>query len=147
MPKYTEKGKRLREFMDSQNWSKAEFARRMGIPQQNVNRYLAGELDPMNLAEELLKENCNIEWLMTGKSTKEGTIGEQDKLMLHILAESKIRSPRELTKLLEDKEKLLHALGPAAYQTIVTVAVAAERQAEYRARKKRGNRRMIKKSP
>ena len=67
MFKYAEKAKRLQDFIEEQKWSKAEFARRMGIPQQNVNRYLSGELDPMNLAEELFNEGCNVEWLMTGK--------------------------------------------------------------------------------
>ena len=74
----TEKGKRLESWWKSKGWSKAEFAQRMSIWPQNVNKYFSGELDPTNLIEQLMKEDCDIVWIIDGKSEKEqrGMIAE-----------------------------------------------------------------------
>jgi transcriptional regulator with XRE-family HTH domain len=108
MPKHAQKARRLQGFIDSQSWNKAEFARRMGIAQQSVNRYLTGELDPMNLAEELFKEGCDIEWLMTGKESSSSQIGVtviSDKEGIHFskrLPESTKKKIRDLVREVEN---------------------------------------------
>lgn len=58
--------KRLKELMKQKNWSKAEFARKMGIKAQNVNKYLNGELDISGLFLQLHLEGCDINWLISG---------------------------------------------------------------------------------
>jgi transcriptional regulator with XRE-family HTH domain len=127
MPKYAEKGRRLREFIDSQNWTKAEFARRMGIPQQNVNRYLTGELDPMNLAEELLGERCDIVWLMTGRDVGEPKEQpEEEKRMIRLLKELGI----------DTEEKLRGFVNPENIAQDIAL-VMRERLVKYQSKKTR----------
>jgi transcriptional regulator with XRE-family HTH domain len=65
------RGNRLKSWWKSKGWSKAEFARRMSIWPQNVNKYFSGELDPTNLIEQLMKEDCNVVWIIDGKVEKE----------------------------------------------------------------------------
>ena len=71
----SEKGKRLESWWKSKGWSKAEFARRMRIWPQNVNKYFSGELDPTNLVEPLMKEGCDVVWIIDGKSSETGKHG------------------------------------------------------------------------
>ncbi|MGA3285814.1 MAG: helix-turn-helix transcriptional regulator [Bacteroidota bacterium] len=66
-----ERGNRLESWWKSKGWSKAEFAQRMSIWPQNVNKYFSGELDPTNLIEQLMKEDCDVVWIIDGKSEKE----------------------------------------------------------------------------
>jgi transcriptional regulator with XRE-family HTH domain len=66
--KYTERGARLKTWWKSRGWSKAEFARRMEIWPQNVNKYFLGELDPMSLASKLIQESCDLTWIIEGKT-------------------------------------------------------------------------------
>ena len=65
-----EKGTRLELWWKLKGWSKAEFARRMQIWPQNVNKYFSGELDPTNLVETLMKEGCDVVWIIDGKTTE-----------------------------------------------------------------------------
>jgi transcriptional regulator with XRE-family HTH domain len=65
-----ERGSRLKLWWKSKEWSKAEFARRMKIWPQNVNKYFSGELDPTNLIEQLMKEECDVVWIIDGKTTE-----------------------------------------------------------------------------
>ncbi len=65
-----ERGSRLKLWWKSKGWSKAEFARRMKIWPQNVNKYFSGELDPTNLIEQLMKEECDVVWIIDGKTTE-----------------------------------------------------------------------------
>lgn len=68
---YMERGARLELWWKSKGWTKLEFAHRMKIWPQNVNKYFSGQLDPMSLAEELFNEECDIIWILTGKSSKQ----------------------------------------------------------------------------
>ncbi len=65
---FTERGERLEQWWNLKGWSKAEFARRMKIWPQNVNKYFSGELDPTNLFEQLMKEECDVVWIIDGKT-------------------------------------------------------------------------------
>lgn len=58
---------RLQIFINHKRWNKAEFARRMGIYAQDVNRYFEGKLDIQKLIIKLHSEGCNINWLLTGE--------------------------------------------------------------------------------
>ncbi len=75
-----EQGVRLKLWWKSKGWSKAEFARRMKIWPQNVNKYFTGELDPTNLLEPLMKEECDVVWIISGETTaqaeKRGMVAE-----------------------------------------------------------------------
>ena len=68
---FAERGNRLESWWKSKGWSKAEFAQRMNIWPQNVNKYFSGELDPTNLIEQLMKEDCDVVWIIDGKAEKE----------------------------------------------------------------------------
>jgi hypothetical protein len=61
--KLTNTLKNLQEFFKYTGWTKSEFARRMNILPQNINKYLIGELDVQGIAINLLKEGCNLQWL------------------------------------------------------------------------------------
>jgi len=67
---------RIESFIQQKGWSKAEFARRMGIFPQHVNKYLTGEFDFFNLIEKLEIEGCDIDWLMTGKQYIDASIND-----------------------------------------------------------------------
>jgi transcriptional regulator with XRE-family HTH domain len=71
---YLDRGARLKSWWKSRGWSKAEFARRMAIWPQNVNKYFLGELDPMSLAEKLIEENCDLAWIIEGKPGAQSAI-------------------------------------------------------------------------
>ncbi len=64
-----QRGSRLKIWWEQKGWSKTEFAQRMKIWPQNVNKYFSGELDPINLIEQLIKEGCDIVWIIDGKTT------------------------------------------------------------------------------
>jgi transcriptional regulator with XRE-family HTH domain len=63
-----DRGARLEQWWRSKGWRKSEFAERMKIWPQNVNKYFSGELDPTNLAEQLVKEDCDVVWIIDGKT-------------------------------------------------------------------------------
>lgn len=50
----------------------------MGVHPQHVNKYLSGELSVDGLVKSLLKEGCDIEWLMTGE--KRGAFKVNDRV-------------------------------------------------------------------
>jgi transcriptional regulator with XRE-family HTH domain len=64
-----QRGSRLELWWKLKGWSKTEFAQRMKIWPQNVNKYFSGELDPINLIEQLIKEECDIVWIIDGNTT------------------------------------------------------------------------------
>ena len=64
---FIDRGNRLVLWWKSKGWSKNEFARKMGIWPQNVNKYFVGQLDPMNLVDPLRKEDCDILWILDGR--------------------------------------------------------------------------------
>jgi transcriptional regulator with XRE-family HTH domain len=74
MPKKpNEIGQRLRQWSATQFPSLAAFARALGWIPQNLTPYLNGTILPGNaLQAKLRKLGCDIEWLMTGKTTYEG---------------------------------------------------------------------------
>jgi len=52
--------------------SQAQFARDVGVFQQNVNRYEHGTLPHVDFLITLAsKENVSIDWLLLGKGTRE----------------------------------------------------------------------------
>ncbi len=65
---YSERGKRLYEFFCSKGYkTKKEFAEKMNIQPQWVNKYFSGEFNPVDLMIPLALEDCDIQWLITGK--------------------------------------------------------------------------------
>lgn len=58
---------RLETFIKSKGWSKADFARTVGIHPQNANRYLRGSSDPRKIIINLIPHGLNPEWARTGK--------------------------------------------------------------------------------
>ncbi|HEX2866517.1 MAG TPA: S24 family peptidase [Ignavibacteriales bacterium] len=46
---------------------KKELAEKLNILPQHVNKYLTGELDPLNLVDQLMLMDINIQWLLTGE--------------------------------------------------------------------------------
>ena len=58
---------RLKIFIQSKDWSKADFARAAGIHPQNANRYLKGNSDPRKIIINLIPHGLNPEWARTGK--------------------------------------------------------------------------------
>jgi transcriptional regulator with XRE-family HTH domain len=78
--KLAERGERLKKWWKTKGWSKVEFASKMGIWPQNVNHYFSGRLDPLNLAEQLMKEDCDVAWIIEGKAggrqIRYGTVAE-----------------------------------------------------------------------
>jgi hypothetical protein len=65
-----ERAARLKSWWKSKGWNKVEFAHRMKIWPQNVNKYFTGVLDPTNLVDQLMKENCDVMWIIEGKTGK-----------------------------------------------------------------------------
>jgi transcriptional regulator with XRE-family HTH domain len=52
--------------------SQAQFAREVGVFQQNINRYEHGTLPHVDFLITLAaKENVSIDWLLLGKGTRE----------------------------------------------------------------------------
>lgn len=115
----TERGSRLKLWWKSKEWSKAEFARRMKIWPQNVNKYFSGELDPTNLIEKLMKEECDVVWIVDGKTKeyieKRGMVAEtsavygqkKDILSQGMSKQTKGRV-KKLVKLLESEPEKTH---------------------------------------
>lgn len=59
-------GQRLRIFLETTGYSKAEFSRLVGIKPQSLNRYLSGEYNPLRHSTSLSDLGCSINWLRTG---------------------------------------------------------------------------------
>ncbi len=54
------------------NRSQAQFAREVGVFQQNINRYEHGTLPHVDFLITLAhRENVSIDWLLLGKGTRE----------------------------------------------------------------------------
>jgi transcriptional regulator with XRE-family HTH domain len=111
---FAEKGARLELWWKSKGWSKAEFAKRMRIWPQNVNKYFSGDLDPTNLVEQLMKENCDVVWIIDGKAEKLPTkerpamvaeapvnYGQKKNIMPKELSKQTTERIKKLIKLLE----------------------------------------------
>lgn len=65
--KNKEMAARLATFIKAKGWSKAYFARTVGIYPQNVNRYLKGISDPRKIIINLIPHGLNPEWIRTGE--------------------------------------------------------------------------------
>jgi transcriptional regulator with XRE-family HTH domain len=113
-----QRGSRLKIWWKLKGWSKAEFAERMKIWPQNVNKYFTGELDPINLIEQLIKEECDIVWIIDGKTTgqtNKGIVAEtpaeysrkKDTYFQEMSKQTKGRVQR-LVKLLESEPDRTH---------------------------------------
>jgi hypothetical protein len=117
-----QRGNRLKLWWESKGWSKVEFAGRMKIWPQNVSKYFAGKLDPISLIEQLIKEGCDIGWIVNGESTgqiNKGIVAETSAnsynkrdVDFHGMSDQTKRRIDKLIKLLEsgpdktDKEML-----------------------------------------
>jgi len=114
----TQRGSRLELWWKSKGWSKAEFAKRMKIWPQNVNKYFSGILDPLNLIEQLIKEECDIAWIIDGKTagqTNKGTVaetsadyGKKEDFCYHGISKQTKERIEKLIKLLESKPEKTH---------------------------------------
>lgn len=80
---------------------------------------------------------CDIEWLMTGKESKQARADPAAEELIAVLKEAGITSPNQLRELLEQHEQLRRSLGPAAYQTVLEIARVAEHRGKYGGRKRR----------
>lgn len=73
MEKYPHKdiGDRLERLRDKERLSQAAFAGKIGIKQQQYNRYETGKIKPPFKVLLRIAENCNIttDWILTGKQT------------------------------------------------------------------------------
>ncbi len=116
-----ERGSRLKLWWKSKEWSKAEFARRMKIWPQNVNKYFSGELDPTNLIEQLMKEECDVVWIIDGKTTgpidkeKRGMVaetsavyGQKKDIVFQGMSKQTKGRVKKLIKLLESEPEKTH---------------------------------------
>jgi transcriptional regulator with XRE-family HTH domain len=66
---------RLRQFMNERFTTVGLFATALGMGQPSVSSYLNGSRTPGNKMQERLRElGCNIDWLMTGKTTTENKV-------------------------------------------------------------------------
>lgn len=81
--KYADRAERLVEFYNRKKFdSKVQFAEALGIKKQNVNAYLTGTQDPVNLCEELIELGCDIHWLITGQYASGISAAEEEILSL-----------------------------------------------------------------
>lgn len=87
---------RLREFITGRSWTKAEFARRVGIYPQDVNKYLAGQLNIENLYLRLQEAGCDVQWLRTGEKRSDS----EEEAMLAMLKQRGITDTLKLERLL-----------------------------------------------
>ncbi len=85
---------RLKEFIQERSWSKAEFARRVGIYSQDVNKYLHGLLNIENLYLKLQEAGCDMQWLKTGEKQD----NTEDVAMLAMLHARGITSAAQLER-------------------------------------------------
>lgn len=77
-------GARLSSFVAAKKWTNKVFADLVGIQPAHVKKYFEGELDPLNIADELISIGVDISWLLTGKSSEQGTSG-------HTISNNKMR--------------------------------------------------------
>ena len=114
-----ERGSRLKLWWKSKGWSKVEFANRMKIWPQNVNKYFSGELDPTNLIAQLMKEECDVVWIIDGKTTenigKKGIVSETSAAYDHtkdVISQRMSKQTKErvkkIIKLLESEPEKTH---------------------------------------
>ena len=66
--------KRLEEFIALMGWNKREFAAKVGIFPQEVNRYLSGENTITRLFIPLYFNGCNLHWLIDNEEVYKNTI-------------------------------------------------------------------------
>ena len=98
--------------------SKRAFAKRMGIKEQSVNKYLNGIYDPMNLSVKLAEDGCNIQWLATGqKPDIPKPLSGMDRLMLKMLKSNGIDNPQKLEQFL-NTQHLENKLQQAVHDTL-----------------------------
>ncbi len=55
-----EVGRRLEDFIKAKDWTKKEFALRMGINPANVSKYIRGELDAQHIVIPLIANGCDV---------------------------------------------------------------------------------------
>jgi phage repressor protein C with HTH and peptisase S24 domain len=82
--RFWERGQRLLTFYKRKGYrSKRAFVQAMrahgvtSLHEQHLNKYFAGQSDPLNLAEGLTKEGCDINWLATGRFIEPTTRSEK----------------------------------------------------------------------
>jgi transcriptional regulator with XRE-family HTH domain len=97
-------GERLSDWIASKGWSKAEFARRMGILPQTVTKYVNGDVGLDNLAVRLMREGADVRWILTGEKTE----GSEDAEMLALLRQIGITKPEQLQNFVNASEKIKH---------------------------------------
>lgn len=63
---------RLKEFCDKNFEGPSAFARALSISPQNLYQYMSGKSAPGAIIQDRLRDlGCDIEWLMTGKTSVE----------------------------------------------------------------------------
>ncbi len=103
---------RLKEFIKQKGWSKAEFARRLEIFPQDVNRYLTGVNDIQKIIIKLHKVGCNIIWLIDGTASNNSIVSppkgnntliqEKDSIINTLTVENIVLKTR-----LEERENII----------------------------------------
>ena len=104
---------RLETFIKSKGWSKAYFARAVGIHPQNANRYLRGSSDPRKIIINLIPHGLNPEWARTGKGEM-FTDTEELKSYSKALKRAQKQNPSGLAR----KDSGLYAMPPEKGMTM-----------------------------
>lgn len=66
----------LKKLIEQRGWTKRKFAETVKIVPQDVNKYLAAELNPENLLLRLYEEGEDIEWIKNGGETVRTVVRE-----------------------------------------------------------------------
>lgn len=106
---------RLKEFIKEKGWSKAEFARRLDIFPQDVNRYLTGVNDIQKILIKLHKVGCDIIWLIDGTVRNNSSLASSNISTLPIQENSNIINTLTIENIilkarLEEKEQFIKLL-------------------------------------
>jgi len=132
---YVERGNRLEQWWKTKGWTKLEFARRMKIWPQNVNKYFSGQLDPMSLAQELYDEGCDLIWILTGRSRQSA----EQSAVAESVEEYRSKDPLEnLSKQSKERiEKLIKLLETDSSKSVIDMLDAVIKNIEDKQKRKK----------
>jgi transcriptional regulator with XRE-family HTH domain len=106
---------------------KAKFARALGMTLQGLNPYLQGSSIPGNKLQTRLRElGCDIEWLMTGKTSYGKNPGTQSRLAeappgYNLPPDLTGKERRQIVRLINELSKLKEGDREKAIKIIKTI--------------------------
>lgn len=98
---------RLQKWYEKKGWTKREFAKRMGVHETNISKYMDGRLDLVNIETQLRNEGMDLYWLETGKRYE----AQESQAMLEMLHSMGINTAEDLAKFLNTEDRIGGALG------------------------------------